>query len=85
MSTAIQYTITRYVDCDGRERDAVFVSTRDFERLTGRPYDGWVKDWDLLRAALRAAGAPGWAIRNDAYMTPHGLYILRPKEIACAA
>ena len=85
MTATIKYTTTRYVDCNGRDREAVFVSTRDFERLTGRPYDGWVEDWDLLRSALRGAGAPGWAIRNDAYVAPHGLYILRPEESARAA
>ena len=84
MTATIKHTTTRYVDCNGRDREAVFVSTLAFERLTGRSYDGWVKDWDLLRSALRSSGAPDWAISNDAYVAPEGLYILRPDAIRVA-
>ena len=84
MSTTIHYTITRYVDCDGRERDAVFVATRDFERLTGRIYDARDDDAAMLRSALQAAGAPEWVSSPEGYVTDLGFYILRPETNASA-
>lgn len=75
MST--NYKITNFVDCEGREREAVCVAWPDVERVLGREYEGRDEDGSRLRSALSAAGAPDWVGSSDGYLTSRGWYLLR--------